>query len=171
MAFALPLQPGGVLDVHPLGGGWRIAQGVETLGRLTASASEGTTITTPDGVMWTVSGSVVPLELTLWDERDGAGAAWCQGRTLRRGADVQVAGAELDLEVHQHLTGGLTITAADGDVAELAPKHTRDGLALRFTLAERIDVARYAPGIALVAAWRAAAELTPVLNPGAGFIA
>lgn len=162
MGFALPLQPGGTLEVARGSGVWRFVQAGAILAELAAPGVDGTTVTaTGDGRPWTVSGTVIPLEMTLWDEVDGAGAAWCQGRTLRRGAAVQVAGVEPELTVHAHLLGHFGLDADDGPVTELRAKHRKGGLALRFELADRLDVAAFAPGIALVAAWRVLLELVP----------
>ncbi len=168
MAFTLPLRPGGALEVLPDAGRWRLHQGFEELGHLTASLEEGTSVTLAGERRWTVSGSVLPLAMALWDEADGAGAAWCQERALRRGARVQVAGAASDLVVRRPPLGPARISAQDGEVARLheAGRGSSE-LRLRFALAERLDVASFAAGLVLVAAWRACVTLLPK-PPGGG---
>lgn len=158
MAFALPLRPGAMVDVRPQMHGWRIVQAGQTLGALTASVTDGTTVTDGDGTLWTVSGRLAPADLALWHEGSGAGAAWCSGARLRRTATIDVAGIREPLRYRDHLLRDATLRTRDGLVGRVGWKRENELLRLRWTLPERLDVASFAAAIAIVSLWLVATD-------------
>lgn len=102
---------------------------------------------------------MAPVDLTLWDEHSGHGAAWVEHRQLRRGPAVIVDGVEDELVFRPKLTGGGRLRLGDQAVASVVPRHDRDGLTLDISLAERLDLMPYAAGVATVAAWLVCVDL------------
>jgi hypothetical protein len=159
VAFAMALRPGGVVVVRPRHGSWQLVHAGEQLGTVTLSTQQGSAVTTADGTVWTVSGSVVPADLTLWHEGSGAGVAWCAGGRVRRSATIDVAGLRDPLAYRARLLrGGGSLDTGDGPAARVSWSHESGRMGLSFDLAERPDIASFAPAIAIVAVWLIATD-------------